>query len=314
MGSHVRPGAAGGRSPGAVGEHPGRQHDVVPVDAGLRCDVVEVEGADRGMQLVEAPHPASAELGVVAALVEDDAQQAGEQRRVLARADLEEQVGRGGHLGAARIDHDQLPAPLLGLADRDDRVDRRRPAWVAEQRHRHVLADHQRHVGGGERLVPGGPAAVAQRHEDLAGLVDGERRVEGGRPEGLVERPRRGQADGVAVHRGAAVAGDRARPVLGHDGLQPLGDLVEGAAGGDLLEAALRAPLEGGAEAIGVVVLVAEVPALHAGVAAEDRVGLVAAHAHDPVVVDVDLDGARGVAEAAERPLGLDRHGEPPDP
>ena len=161
--------------------------------------------------------------------------------------------------------------------------------------------------------MPGGPAAVAQRHEDLAGLVDGERRVEGGRPEGLVERSRRGQADGVAVHRGAAVAGDGARPVLGHDGLQPLGDLVEGAAGRDLVEAAFRAPLEGGAEAVGVVVLVAEVAALHAGVAAEDRVGLVAAHAHHPVVVDVHLDGARGVAEATERPLGLDRHGEPPE-
>ena len=95
VGGHVGPGAARGRAPGAVGEQPRRQHDVVAVDAGLvGATWSRSKPRTAACRSSRPVHPASAELGVVAALVEDDAQHAGQQRRVLARAHLQVQVGR----------------------------------------------------------------------------------------------------------------------------------------------------------------------------------------------------------------------------
>ena len=103
------PGA--GRAPRPGGEHPGRGHDVVGVELAPLGHDVEREAVDRRGELVELAHPPLAELVVVEALVEDDPDHPGEQRRVLAGADLQVDVGERRELGAPRVDRRSASCP-----------------------------------------------------------------------------------------------------------------------------------------------------------------------------------------------------------
>ena len=86
---------------------------------------------------------------------------------------------------------------------------------------------------------------------------------------------------GVLERGRAAVAGDGATVTVGEDGGEPLGDLVEGDVGGDLVEPTARPTAQRGAQPLGMVVLITEVAALDARVTAEERIGQIASNRTD---------------------------------
>ena len=106
----------------------------------------------------------------------------------------------------------------------------------------------------------------------------------------------------IEVGVGAVVGGHGARAIAVDDGAQLRRDLVHGLFAGDRLKRAIGHALEGTAEAIRVIVLVGQVAALDAGVAAEDRVVGITSHLDDAVEggVHVYIHGTERMAHAAE--------------
>ena len=103
----------------------------------------------------------------------------------------------------------------------------------------------------------------------------------------------------VMGRRVAEVHRHRLAAVLGVDRAQALVDERERLLPRDLVEAAVRAPQQRRAQAVGVVVQLAERRALRADEAVAEDVVLVAAHARDAVVLDRQLEAAGGLAERA---------------
>jgi len=100
----------------AVGEHRRGAVKIRGGDAGARGDVIRREGGDGAVQGVEAGDMVGAESGVVPAFGEDDVDQAGGDRDILAGLRLDEEIGVLRGFGVARIDDDQLEAARLGVA------------------------------------------------------------------------------------------------------------------------------------------------------------------------------------------------------
>jgi hypothetical protein len=69
-------------------------------------DIFRREGRQRRIQLLEIADVLVAELPVVPALGQDDVEQTGEDRGILAGNGLQENVGRLRRLGEARVDDD----------------------------------------------------------------------------------------------------------------------------------------------------------------------------------------------------------------
>ena len=306
MRSHVGAGTGAGHAFGAGGEHASCSEHVVGIELAAFGDHVEREPVDGSRQLGELTHPALAELVVLEAFVEDDADHAGEQRRVLARADLQVDVGERREFGAARIDHDQLHAVGLAAAHHHEWVGALQPADRGVRRHHRVVADRHVDVGVGEALVARLPATEAEPGEALGRLVDGDRGVERHRVDALVERTGRADGDRVLVPTGTGVRGHRPRTVGVDDPTEFGSDLVEGFGARDLLERAVGSATQGSAQTIRVGHLVGELATLDARVALEERVVHDAADGDHPVVGDVDLHRATRVADPAERRLGRD--------
>ena len=99
--------------------------------------------------------------------------------------------------------------------------------------------------------------------------------------------------------------------MLGDDGLELVRYLVDGLLVGDIMVYPGGGALLRVEEAVGVVVLLGQLAALDAGESLVHRVLGVATDLDGTAILDVDLDGAEGVAEAAEGLLGLDGHGIP---
>ena len=213
MRGHVRPGARARRPSGPSPEHAGRGPQVIDVDAAAFGRVGRCERGDRSTERVQIADPRLAELVVDHALFEHQVDHPGQERRVLTGADLQEDVGEGGELGAARVDHDQLHSPLLRSAHHREGVGPLEPADGAVARDHGVVSDGHGHIGVTEVLVPGFPCAEPGRGRRLRRLVDGDRRVERRRAEALVPRTRCRHRDRVLVAAGARVRGDGSRPV-----------------------------------------------------------------------------------------------------
>ena len=309
---HVRVGGeVGARAGGdgaalAAGEDARRPLHVRGGHARAVLHVVEGEGLDGLAQFLQPLHVGGDEVAIDEALAEDDAEDAREQRGVLARLHLQEHVRLIRGLGAARVDDDELHPALLRLVEALRGVVLGDAAPHGDGR---VRPDQHPHVRVVEHLRARAPVAVVGARDRLGGLVDGAAGVGHVRADARHERARElaGGGEGEAV--GAAEGGDGAGAVLGDDRLQPVRHLLDRLLVGDVAVRPVGAALLRVEEAVGVVVLLRELAALDAGEPLVHRVLRIAAHLDRAPVLDVDLDAAEGVAEAAEGLLGLDGHG-----
>src|SRR5262249_50913741 len=278
--------------------------DTRPRNAGPPLDVVEREGRDRLAERLDALHVRGDERPVVQTLRQDDAHHAGEQRRVLPRFHLEMDVGDAGELGAARIDGDDVRPALAGLAQMAEAVGVGRPALARERRDAGIVADEQQDVRVDEALHAGIPRAVPRPAGGNGGLVDGV----GGEVPRRADRPHPGDGERLAATEetvGARVERDGGRAVPRDDGRQTGGHRVHGCLAGDGAEVAVGQALAAATEAVGMVVLLDQGPALRAQVAARDDVVAVATNRDRTAVLDFHLDAADRVAESAEGFVGL---------
>ena len=251
--------------------------DVRGRDAGdLRHPVDRVLGQPLAQEPLPAERLLAQEGLVVQAAVDDDLHRPQRQRGVGAGPRLDVPVGHHGGAGDARVDHHQLHAPLLRLADERDRVHA-----GADQ----VRAPQHDQVGLLHRVVDrravGHAVGVDARPH---GGVDADRLLQARRlhlvPEALVHGPVVEHAEragvGIGLHRLGAVLGD--------DLLQVAGDRVQRLVPADALEAGAGPlgadpPVRVQHPAV-VVDQVQVVVDLVAQVAAGDRVGRVALHPH----------------------------------
>jgi hypothetical protein len=266
-----------GRHARAAGDHVGREvlgglaHLVEPVD----------RAGDPGQVLGEQRvHEAEQQIGV----------RAGPDEHVL--------VGQVRGPGAAGIDHDQPAAPAAQRPEPAREVGGGAEGAVGLQR---VGAQHQQEVGAvqvghrdGERMAEHQPAGHVLGH-----LVGGA----GGEDVAGAQRPDQGRAVQRARHR---VRARVAQVDAGRLAAVPLHDLVEPSLDGGerLLPADLppqvALPDQRPAQAVGVLVQLAEARALGADEALAERVVPVAPHArHVPAVVDGQRQAADGFAQGA---------------
>ncbi len=284
-------------------EHARGGQDVVGVELGALGDEVEGEPRHRSIEFGHLVDPPLAELVVLQPLVEHDLDHAGEQRRVLARADLEMDVGEARQLGAARVDDDQLHALGLAAAHHRERIGALEAADRRIGRDHRVVADRHVDVGVGERVVARLPAAEAQHCQALGRLIDGDGGVEGDGVETLMEGPGSGDGHRVLVATGAGVGRDGARAV-GVDDPSELGcDLVECVGAVRLFERAVGATAQRPADPLRVGHLIGDLATLDAGVALEQRIVHHAAYCDDRVAFDVDLHRTTCMADTTERVL-----------
>ena len=241
MGGHVRPRAGSGGATGSGGEEPSGGDDVVGVELAPFGDVVERERVDGLGELAELADPTVAELVILQAFLEHDADHPGEQRRVLTGPDLQVDVGEAGQLGAARVDDDELHALGLAAPHDDERVGALEPADRRIGRDHRVVPDRHVDVGVGEVVVARLPSTEAEHRQALGRLVDGDRRVERHRVDALVEGTCHRDRHRVLIAAGAGVRRHGARPVGVDDAPEFGGDLVECLGAVDLLERAVGA-------------------------------------------------------------------------
>ncbi len=311
---------AGGCGPPGVGRERGAGRldqlgdlpDDVRGDAGLRGGVVErvvrVELAEAGLEplerriivgmlgsevLLPVP-PASDELAVVPAGLDEVVRDGQEDGRLGARPGRDPQVRVGRRVGQAGVEHDQPRAGLLRLDD---------PLGVGVE----VVArlemgrDQQDHLRVG--MVGAGPV---HPHPEViarppAGRADVRVRVV------AVDAPRGEDPLGEAVLAGAAdVVHDRVRPLLDDRLPDPAGDVVERLVPGDPLPASRTAfpdPLERVEDPIRVGDLVDGCRALGAVAAARARVLGIALELADleRLLVDVGKQAAGRLAVEAGR-------------
>ena len=93
----------------------------------------------------------------------------------------------------------------------------------------------------------------------------------------------------------------RSRPVLGHQRLNLVGDLVGHEVGRDRRVASVRLLLQRVQEARRLAMVGRQLPALDAGEAVEDRIVLVPVHLHGNAVLHLHQEPALSVAGAADR-------------
>jgi hypothetical protein len=199
--------------------------------------------------------------------------------------------------GAARVDHHHLSAA------RADRVEPREQVGRGEQaplRRVRVRAHHDQVVGAvevGDRERPH-PAEQERRRDVLRPLVDRARRVETLDPRHRRERGDIAREREVVRGRVADVDRDGIDAVSLDHRVQAALHLGERLVPGDLVEG-VAAPDERGAQAVGVVVQLAERGALRADVALAPHIVLVRADLCDAAVLHGDLEAAHRLTERA---------------
>ena len=280
------------RGAGRVEARGGR--DPLGVAAGDRGHPFERELVHPPPERVEAHRPALREVPVVEPFVEDHLEPAEAHRGVRPGAKREPDVGELRVLGAARVQHDELRAVLLGGADR---VVDRGPAMFAG-----VVAEED--DAAGARIVGVGEPSVhhAVDRRGVAGAQGDPRDPVRGPEE--VHEPAPGAVLGLGVPL-AGGDGKALRPVAVHHRAEPLRDLVEGLVPGHAPPAAL-APRPGALEGVEHPVRVGEprrgVDPLHADVRAE-RTRVERLDPDHLAVLDVHLHLAVDVAARAEDAL-----------
>jgi hypothetical protein len=235
----------------------------------------------------------------VGVTVEHVAHDERQQCRIGARRGGDVEVGVVGRLGAPGIDDDQLRTARPQVAEVPEGIGHHQPVPVGDHgvdpdgeqqiRRRQVRGELQLHAG--DELG----------HEELARAVDAQRAVHRRR----AERPEEALGEGVAgrVERaaGAGVAGDRGRAVLGHDGRQAGGDVVERFVPRRRRQLAVDAG-QRDVEAARVVVELGPGAPFVARVALRPRIIGIARDAHHLLAVELDDRAAADGADAAGRP------------
>ena len=311
VGRHVGSGAGDRRAPRAAGEAAGGGGHVGGRDPRSAGHVVEGERLDRGAQLLEPRRVRGDEVAVVQLLVEDQPHHPRQQRRILAW--LHRQVHRRvvGGLRAPRVDHDDVEPPLHVLPEVRERVRAGELHALDQERLERVGADEQDDVGVLDAVEASLPVAVQRAGDALRRLVDGDGGVEGRRADALepaqAERERH-----VRPRLRAVVERDRPGSVLGDDRLQLRRHLVHRLLARELVETTVGSAPQRRAEHARVVVLRRELPSLLAREALRDRMVRVAVNREHAVVLDLDLDAAVRVAEAADRRVRGPGHPPPP--
>src|SRR5262249_56366330 len=132
-GGHVPPGARHRRPLGTRREKACRGRYQSGGDVGPRRDVCGRVIRDRRAQRVHSLQVCRDELAIVQLLLEDHPDHAGEERGILAPADLEMQGGAARQLGPPRVDRDDLHPAAARVAQVLEGVGVRRPAVARER-------------------------------------------------------------------------------------------------------------------------------------------------------------------------------------
>ena len=309
---HLRPGAGAGDAPRAEREHAGGSDNLAGIDPGAIGRDLGCETVDGGGQCSEAIDMRAGEVAVVKPFADDDAQHPCEQRRVLAGLHRQMDMGKLGHVAGTWIGDDQLQSPRQRVAQ----PPRRREGWQAARRaivrDDRIVADEERHVGGGEALQAALPATVTHPRIDLGGLIEGDAGIEVARPQPTGEGHRRADPGGVLESIGPGEDRDRIRAMGVDQSPQLRSDGIERRVAGNRREAVV-VPRQARPQPVGTVVRLGELAALDAGVATEDRILGIAAHRRHATILDIGEHRAIGVAEPAEGAVGGVRHGGIPD-
>ena len=309
VGRHVGPGGTGGGTASAlVGKQLGSRDYLLRGHPRALGNQVEGEGLQLLPEGVQIAHVLCAEVAVVPAALEDQAQHAGQQDRVLPRQRLQEDIGGAGGLGAPGVDHDQFHAPRLGLAQPLGRV-----AGIETHggdRDQRIAAHDHEHVAPVEGVAAGGPDTQAPGGHVLRGLVDGDGGEGLGRAQGaqpvVQHHQRRGGEEGAS----ALVATDGGGAFALADGVQALGDFVQGLLNADGLEAAIWQALQRPQDALGAVVSLRRLHTLETGVTQGEWVLPVGLNGSDAAcVVTAYLDATVAHAETAKGGMGACAHG-----
>ena len=260
---------------------------------------------DEGSHLVEARRVPLDEVVVHAAEPDDRVQDGVHQRRVSPGAHRQVEVGGAGDGGEARVDDDELRAPVArppdvvggdGAALRDVRAE-----------HHHEVGAHDVGPRVGRTVDAEGPQVAGPRgdHAEAPVVVDVPR----------ADREARELAHQVRLlvgERRTGEHGDAVPPVAGLEAPDALGDEVEGLVPRDAAEAAAGAH-ERVEQAVGVVVLEIALDALRAELSLVERELLPGLDADHPLVLHEQRDAALLTAEAAVRvdlPVGRGTGGE----
>jgi hypothetical protein len=263
------------------------------------------EGRDGVAQRIEPGDVIGGERLVVKLLGQDDVDHRREDRRVLARHGLDMHAGPLRGLGAARIDDDQLHAPLQRLDQPAAGILRGHGDADRDQR---IAADDQPGVGVVEAVRPRFPCARQRIGDILAWLVDRHRREDHRR----ADRRRPGHRDRrhqrITGIVGAEIHGDAARAMLGDDRVDPRGHLVDRPFGGNAVMGSVRVPAHRMEQAVRMMELFRQRLAARAAEAVEGRALPIAGRLHHPSVLDRDGDRTADIAEAADRGMFAYRH------
>jgi hypothetical protein len=206
-GRHAGPGAGIGAALACIArEHLRDGEQLARLELGPALDQRFVERLDRGAQLRQAlgADMACAEIAILPAVGEDDADDPRHHRDVLAGHRLQHEIGIARRLGAARIDRDDLLAGRLGALDPADRIGGHDRQAMRDQR---IYPEDQDHLGLVEVMGAAAPSPHPLERDELRRLVDRQRGVELGRADrpherGLDAHPRRVERGAAAgVHR-----------------------------------------------------------------------------------------------------------------
>ncbi len=223
MGRHVGPRSGDGAAAGTRREEPRGGDDLGRLEAGALCGPFGGAVGDHTRERLEARDVLEQEGRVEEVLANHDVDHRREDRRILARSGLEEEIGEASDLGLARVDHDQLQAARLRVAKPAGGIRGRDPARHRDQR---IVPDEHPDVGLVEDVGAPEPAAVDRVRDVLARLIDrggGEYHL---RAEAEHETDAGRNRGGVGAGVGTGIEGDGARAVLRDDLADPGGDLV----------------------------------------------------------------------------------------
>ena len=158
---------------------------------------------------------------------QNDVEDRGEQRHILARLDRQMHIGVTRDFGNTWVDDNQLHPAAFGILQRSRRRKGRYAADRTIMRNDGVVADHQQHLGCAERVRPAAPMAHAHRGINLGRLIecDAGKIVAGADPLGKGVRSEHRSA--VLKGISAAVNRNAVRAMLRNNFLQSSSNIIE---------------------------------------------------------------------------------------
>jgi hypothetical protein len=166
---HVRAGPGAGAARRSRSEDARRLDELTRRDIGPLRDELGRERLDVTTELFEVSRVLVDEVLVEQTLFEDDPHHAREHRGVFAGYGLKVDQRLPGGFAPARVDHDELDAPLQGAMQMPIGVDGGNPA---QARHRRIRPDEEPRLRRGEGLAATVPAPVECLGEKLSRLID----------------------------------------------------------------------------------------------------------------------------------------------